>query len=46
MGLFVVLHHDHGVAEIAQVFQGVYQSRVVALLQPDGGFVHISTSPP
>ncbi len=37
--VFVVLHHDHGVAEIAQPLQRVEQPRIVALVQADGGFI-------
>ena len=38
-GLLVVLHHDQGVAEVAQVDQRVQEALVVALMQPDGRFV-------
>jgi hypothetical protein len=38
-GLFVVLHHQHRVAEIAQPFEGVEEAAVVALMQADGRFV-------
>ncbi len=38
-GVLVVLDHDHGVAEVAQAFQGFQQARVVALVQADRGLV-------
>ncbi len=38
-GVLVVLHHDHGVAEIAQPLEGLQQPRIVALVQPDRGLV-------
>ncbi len=38
-GLFVVLHHHHGISHIAHADQGVEEPSVVALVQPDGGFV-------
>ena len=34
-GLLVVLHHDHGVAEVAEADHGVDEAAVVALVQPD-----------
>ena len=34
-GVLVVLHHDHGIAEIAQPLERFQQPRVVALVQPD-----------
>jgi hypothetical protein len=37
--LLVVLDHDHGVAEVAQVQQRVQQPLVVALVQADGRLV-------
>ena len=37
--VFIVLDHDHGVAEIAQVHQRVEQALVVALVQADGRLV-------
>ena len=37
--LFVVLDDDDGVAEVAQVFQGVEETAVVALMQADGRLV-------
>ena len=33
--IFVVLHHDHRVAEIAQVRERIEQALVVALMQAD-----------
>ena len=38
-GFFIVFHHQHGIAEIAQVFQRGQQPRVVALMQAYGRFV-------
>ena len=38
-GVFVVLHHDHRVAEVAQVIEGVEQSRIVALMKADRGLI-------
>ena len=37
--VLVVLDHDHGVADVAQVLERAEQARVVALMQPDGGLV-------
>ena len=38
-GVFVVLDDEHGVAEIAQVFERAEQAVVVARVQADGGLV-------
>ncbi len=38
-GFLVVLDHDHRIAQVAQVGQGLQQARVVALVQADRGFV-------
>jgi len=38
-GPLVVLHHDHGVAEVAQALERADQLRVVALVQADRGLV-------
>ncbi|MNO54255.1 hypothetical protein D3C76_447210 [compost metagenome] len=38
-GVLVVLHHDHRVADIAQVGEGGQQTLVVALVQADGRLV-------
>ena len=38
-GLLVVLHHDDGVAQVAQPQQRVDEPPVVALVQADGGLV-------
>ena len=35
----VVLHHNHGVAHVAQLLQRVYESVVVALMQSDARLV-------
>ena len=35
----VVLHHNNGIAQVAQVFQRLYQSGVIPLVQSDGGLV-------
>ena len=37
--VFVVFHHQHTVADVAQVFERVNQPVVVALVQADAGFV-------
>ena len=37
--VLVVLHHDHGVADVAQVLERFQQAGVVALVQADGGLV-------
>ena len=37
--LFIVLHHNKGVAYVPQVLQSVYELFVVPLVEPDGGFV-------
>ena len=37
--VFVMLHHQHTVADVAQMFQGVDQPVVVALVQADAGLV-------
>ena len=37
--LFVVLHNQHCVAKVAQLFERLNQAVVVALMQPDGGLV-------
>ena len=34
-GVFIMLDHNHGIAEIAQVNQGAEQALVVALMQAD-----------
>ncbi len=38
-GVFVMLDHEHRIAEVAQVLQRVEQPRVVALMQADGRLV-------
>src|ERR1035437_4635311 len=38
-GFFVVLHYQHGVAQVAQLFQGLNQPVVVALMEADGRLV-------
>ena len=38
-GLFIVLNHQHGIAQIAQTEQGLHQAPVVALMQADAGLV-------
>ena len=37
--VLVVLHHDHRVAGIAQLFERMDQSYIVSLVKPDRGFV-------
>ena len=38
-GLFIMLHHHHGVAHVTQVLQGFQQAVVIPLVQADGGFI-------
>ena len=38
-GFFVVLDNNHGVALVAQAFQGVQKPAVVALVQANGGLI-------
>ncbi len=38
-GVFVVFNHEHGVAEVAQVFERGEQAVVVAMMQADGRLV-------
>ena len=38
-GVFVVLHHDEGVAQIPQVLEGTQQQVIVPLVQADGRLV-------
>src|SRR5262249_32098646 len=38
-GLFVVLDHQNSVAEVAQILQCRYKTRIVAMVQPDRGLV-------
>src|SRR5690554_6529898 len=38
-GILVMLYHDHGVAQIAQLNEGLEQPVIVALMQTDGGLV-------
>ena len=37
--VFIVLHHQHAVANVAQVLQGANEAVVVALVQTNAGFV-------
>ena len=37
--VLVMLDHEHGIAEVAQMLERVEQPRVVALMQADGGLV-------
>ena len=37
--LLVVLHHEHGVTEVAQPLEGGDEPPVVALMEPDRGLV-------
>ena len=37
--VFVVLHHNHGVALVAQLLERVDEALIVALVQPDAGLV-------
>ena len=38
-GFLVVLDHEHGVADVPQVNEGVEQPPVVPLVQPDGRLI-------
>ena len=38
-GLFVMLHHDKGISQVAQPVQGLQELGVVTLVQADAGFV-------
>jgi hypothetical protein len=38
-GFIIVLHHQDGVAQVAQAFQRVQQAAVIARVQADGRFV-------
>ena len=38
-GFLVMLHHDHGVAQIPHLDQGIDQAAVIPLMQADGRFV-------
>ena len=35
----VVFYHDNAVADVAQLFESVNESAVVALMEPDAGFI-------
>ena len=37
--VFVMLHHQHAVANVTQVFEGVDQAVVVSLVQANAGLV-------
>ena len=38
-GILVVFDHDHGVPQVAQIFEGVQKFVIVPLVQADAGFV-------
>ncbi len=38
-GIFVVFHHDHRVAQVAQVVEGGKQAVIVSLMKADGRFI-------
>ena len=38
-GIFIVLYHDHRIAEVAEIFQGGNKLVVIALMQADGRLV-------
>jgi hypothetical protein len=38
-GLGIMLHNQHGVAQIAQTGERIQQAVVVARMQPNGGFI-------
>src|SRR5665213_2752879 len=44
-GFFVVFHHQHGITEVAQPFEGLDQAVIVSLVQADGWLVeHIENA--
>ncbi len=38
-GFFIMFHHQHGIAQVAQVKQGIEQAAVITLVQANRGFV-------
>ena len=38
-GVFIVFHHNHSIAKIAQMNQRTQQPFVIALVQTDGRFI-------
>ena len=44
-GFFVMLHHQHGIAQIAQPLEGAEQPGIVPLMQADGGFIQDTEHP-
>ncbi len=38
-GIFIVLHHDHRIAQVTQTHEGFQQAMVITLMQPDGRLV-------
>ena len=37
--ILIMLHHNHGIAEIAQMNQGFQQAVIITLMQPDRGLI-------
>ena len=44
-GVFVVFHHQNGVAQIPQIAQGFQQTVIIPLMQPNGGFIQNIQNP-
>ena len=44
-GVFIVFHHQHGITEVTQRFEGLDQPLVVALVQPDRRFIEHIENP-
>ena len=44
-GFLVVFDHENRVAQVAQLFQSLYQAIVVALVQTNGGLVDTYKTP-
>ena len=44
-GFFVMLHHDDGIAQIAQALKAFQKALIVALVQADGGLVQHIKNP-
>jgi hypothetical protein len=40
-GVFVVLDHQNGVAQVTEALEGLDQAAVVALVEADGGLEHV-----
>ena len=38
-GILIVLHHDYGIAQVAQPAQGRQEATVIPRVQPDAGLI-------